>query len=76
MFATSRLDEGRKLLSESEANNSLAAEFEAMSENEVRVFGPLDLYDHGTLFLFLCLFLKCKFKFVLVLWVNRKEILC
>jgi len=30
------LDEGRKLLSESEANNSLAAEFEAMSENEMR----------------------------------------
>merc|ERR1711872_10709 len=28
------LDEGRKLLNESAANNSLAAEFEAMSENE------------------------------------------
>ena len=45
LFTTSGLDEGRKLLSESEANNSLAAEFEAMSENEVRVFGPLDLDD-------------------------------
>ena len=29
------LDEGRKLLDNSAHNNSLAAEFEAMSENEV-----------------------------------------
>ena len=36
------LDEGRKLLNESAANNSLAAEFEAMSENEVFKYFCLD----------------------------------
>ena len=36
VVGTSGLDEGRKLLDNSAHNNSLAAEFEAMSENEVR----------------------------------------